>query len=71
VRGNDGWYESEESTRKVMLQEIRRIKRRTRWSAVIALATVMTAAITYKLVTRKAHYEAVGLGAGLVESLFR
>ena len=58
MRGNDGWYESEESTRKVMLQEIRRIKRRTRWSAVIALATVMTAAITYKLVTRKAHYEA-------------
>jgi len=55
---NDSWYESEESTRKVMVQEVQRIRRRTRWFPVLALAAVLTCAITYKLVTRKRHYEA-------------
>ena len=57
-RSNDSWYESEESTRKVMVQEIQRIRRRTRWLPVLALAAIMTSAITYKLITRKRRYEA-------------
>ncbi|HSD87490.1 MAG TPA: hypothetical protein VLB44_08240 [Kofleriaceae bacterium] len=57
---NDEWYESEESTRKGMIQELQRIKRRTRvrpWP-VILCALVITSGLTYKLATRKQNYQA-------------
>lgn len=57
---NDAWYESEESTRLGLIQEVQRIRRRTRvrpWP-VILLALIATAGITYKLATRKQRYEA-------------
>lgn len=57
---NDDWYESEESTRKGMVLEVQRIRRRTRvrpWP-VLVLAALITGALTYKLVTRKQQYQA-------------
>ena len=57
---NDAWYESEESTRKGMVQELQRMRRRMRvrpWP-VLALALLITGAITYKLITRKQSFEA-------------
>lgn len=56
---NDGWYESEESTRAGLKQEVQRIRRRTRvrpWP-VIALALVITCGLTYKMATRKQQYQ--------------
>lgn len=55
---NDGWYESEESTRVGLKQEVQRIRRRTvvRPWPVIALALLITGALTYKLATRKHQY---------------
>src|ERR1041385_1373944 len=57
---NDEWYESEESTRKGMIREVQRIRRRTRVRPipVILLALFITGGITYKLATKKGHYEA-------------
>ncbi|MGE5186997.1 MAG: hypothetical protein ACM31C_33330 [Acidobacteriota bacterium] len=59
-RASDDWYESEEPTRVGMIEEIQRIRRRTRTHPfrVIALAAVITAAIMYKLATRPQHFEA-------------
>ena len=57
---NDDWYESEERTRKGMVVELQRIRRRTRvrpWPVLI-LAIAITGALTYKLVTRKQSYQA-------------
>ena len=56
---NDEWYDSEESTRKGMITEVQRIKRRTRVRPlpVIALALLITGGITYKLATKKGHYQ--------------
>ncbi len=52
---NDGWYESEPSTRQGMIAEVQRIRRRTRVRPipVILLATLLTAGLTYKLATKK------------------
>ncbi|HEX5059213.1 MAG TPA: hypothetical protein VFV99_07625 [Kofleriaceae bacterium] len=57
---NDDWYESEESTRKGMVHELRRIRRRfiVRPWPVLALAALITGVLTYKLVTRKRTYGA-------------
>jgi hypothetical protein len=56
---NDGWYESEESTRVGLKQEVQRIRRRTivRPWPVIALTLLITGALTYKLATRKHQYQ--------------
>ena len=50
----DAWYESEEPTRFAMIAELQRIKRRTlvRPLPVIALALLVTGAITYKVATK-------------------
>jgi hypothetical protein len=55
---NDEWYESEESTRKGMIQELQRIKRRTRVRPipVLLLALLITGGITYKAATKKGQY---------------
>jgi hypothetical protein len=61
---NDGWYESEELTRAVMIEEMQRIRRRTRVRPlpVIALAFVLTSLITYKVATKaRIHYAEVVL----------
>src|SRR6184192_196861 len=57
---NDEWYESEESTRKGMIQELRRIQRRTRVRPIpVILATLLiTGGISYKLATKKQQYPA-------------
>ncbi len=59
-RASDDWYESEEPTRIGMIEEIQRIRRRTRAHPlrVLALAALITGAITYKLATRPQHFEA-------------
>ena len=59
-RATDEWFESEESTRLGMIAEIQRIQRRTRvrFIPVLLLATAITSAITFILVTRKANLEA-------------
>ncbi len=57
---NDDWYESEESTRKAMVREVQRLRRRARvrpWP-VLVLAILITGAVTYKLVTRKQTFQA-------------
>jgi len=54
------WYEREESTRAGLLSELRRIGLRTKarpWR-VLALAIVLTSAVTYKVVTKPPVYEA-------------
>lgn len=59
-RHDDDWYESEESTRKGMVVELQRIRRRTRvrpW-LVIVIAALITGALTFKLVTRKQQFQA-------------
>lgn len=60
MAANDAWYESEESTRAGMVEELQRIRRRTlvRPWPVLALAALITGAITYKLATRKPLVEA-------------
>ncbi len=57
---NDDWYESEESTRKAMVRELQRLRRRARVRPlpIIALAALITGALTYKLVTRKQTFQA-------------
>ena len=56
----DGWYESEESTRLGMIAELQRIVRRTvlRPVPVILLGVLITAAVTYKVATKKKLYTA-------------
>ena len=56
----DGWFESEEPTRLGMVTELQRIRRRLAshpWR-VIALALLLTGAITYKIATKPRIYEA-------------
>ena len=57
---DDEWYESEPSTRKQMVGEVQRIKRRTavRPVPVILLATLVTGALVYKLATKQRILEA-------------
>lgn len=57
---DDDWYESEESTRRAMVVELQRIRRRTavRPLPVIALALIVTTVITYKIATRAQAYYA-------------
>jgi hypothetical protein len=57
---NDDWYESEERTRRGMVLELQRIRRRFRVRPlpVIALAMLITGALVYKLVTRKQQFQA-------------
>jgi hypothetical protein len=57
-RDDDGWYESEESTRAGLIQEVQRIRRRTivRPIPVILLAALITFGITYKLATKKQEF---------------
>lgn len=52
---NDEWFESEPRTRDGLIQEVQRIRRRTRVRPipVILLALLITGGITYKLATRK------------------
>ena len=54
-RNNDGWFESEPRTRDGLIEEVQRIRRRTRVRPipVILLALLITGGITYKLATRK------------------
>lgn len=56
----DEWYESEEWTRTAMVAEVQRIRRRTvvRPVPVLLVATLLTAAITYKVATKKRIVEA-------------
>jgi hypothetical protein len=57
---NDDWYESEERTRRGMVVELQRMRRRMRarpWP-VILVAALITSVITYKAVTRKRSYQA-------------
>ncbi|MEO8700224.1 MAG: hypothetical protein ABI867_09275 [Kofleriaceae bacterium] len=57
---NDAWYESEEPTRLGMVAELQRIRRRSsvRPLPVIALALLITSAVTYKVATKKKLYTA-------------
>lgn len=59
-RNNDEWFESEPRTRDGLIQEVQRIRRRTRVRPipVILLALLITGGITYKLATRKQHFTA-------------
>lgn len=59
-RDDDEWYESEASTRRGLVEEVRRIGRRTRTHPfrVIVVATLLTALVVYKLGTRKQLVEA-------------
>ncbi len=57
---DDAWYDSEESTRVGMIDEMRRIRERTKvrpWP-VIALAAFVTLGITYRYATHKPLVEA-------------
>lgn len=57
---NDDWYESEASTRQGMIAEIQRIRRRTRVRpiSVLLLASLITGAVAYRVITKKALVEA-------------
>jgi hypothetical protein len=57
---NDDWYESEERTRRGMVIELQRIRRRFRVRPVpvIALAMLITGALVYKVLTRKQQFGA-------------
>jgi capsular polysaccharide biosynthesis protein len=59
-RASDQWYESEESTRVGMIEELQRIRRRTlsKPLPVLLVAALVTGAITYKLATRGQKFEA-------------
>jgi hypothetical protein len=54
------WYEAEQPTRIAMVAELQRIRRRTmvRPLPVLALAIVITAAVTYKFAMKKRSYTA-------------
>jgi capsular polysaccharide biosynthesis protein len=55
---NDEWFESEESTRVGLIQEVQRIRRRTRVRPipVILLALLITGGLTYKVATKRQMY---------------
>lgn len=57
---NDDWYESEESTRRGMVQELQRMHRRSRVRPlpVLALAVLITGALTFKIATRAQTFDA-------------
>ncbi|HSN29912.1 MAG TPA: hypothetical protein VLT45_26675 [Kofleriaceae bacterium] len=57
---DDRWFESEASTRALMVAELQRIKRRTivRPVPVLLLAALLTTAIMYKIATKKRVVEA-------------
>ena len=57
---NDEWYETEESTRRSMISEVQRIRRRTvvRPIPVLLMAALLTGAIVYKVATKKRIVEA-------------
>ncbi len=57
---DDGWFESEASTRTLMVAELQRIKRRTivRPIPVLVLAALLTSVIMYKIATKKRIVEA-------------
>jgi len=59
-RTSDDWYAAEPRTRVGMVEELKRIRRRTvaRPLPVILIAVVLTSALTYKLATRKRTVEA-------------
>jgi hypothetical protein len=59
TRDNDGWYEGEPSTRKQIVAEIQRIRRRTRVHPfrVLLLAAAITSLISWKLLTRPHAFE--------------
>lgn len=70
-RVSDEWYESEESTRTGMVDEIQRIRRRlhARPLPVIVLGLALGALITYKIATRRPAVEAEIVLALTEESL--
>jgi capsular polysaccharide biosynthesis protein len=55
---NDAWFESEESTRVGLIQEVQRIRRRTlvRPIPVLIVALLITAGLTYKVATKRTIY---------------
>jgi capsular polysaccharide biosynthesis protein len=55
---NDEWFESEESTRVGLIQEVQRIRRRTRVRPlpVILVAMLITAGLTYKVAMKRTIY---------------
>lgn len=57
---DDSWFESEASTRALLVAELQRIKRRTlvRPVPVVLLAALLTTVITYKVATKKRVVEA-------------
>lgn len=59
-RASDAWYESEDSTRRAMIREMQRIRRRLRARPlpVVALAAVISTAIMYFVATHRAPVEA-------------
>lgn len=59
-RDNDEWYQSEPRTRDGLIQEVQRIRRRTRVRPipVIVLALLLAVGITYKLATRAQVFHA-------------
>lgn len=56
----DGWYESEQPTRRGLVAELQRIRRRTqvRPIPVLVVAALVTAGITHKMATKPAILEA-------------
>ena len=60
IRATDEWYEAEERTRVGMVEELQRIRRRTRAHPirVLVLAAAITSFIMYKLATRPQQFEA-------------
>ena len=56
----DAWYESEQPTRRGLAAELQRIRRRTsvRPLPVLAVAALITGAITYKIATKPQVFEA-------------
>jgi hypothetical protein len=60
LENDDEWFDSEPSTRRLMVAELQRIRRRTvvRPVPVLLLATLLTGAIMYKVATKKPILEA-------------
>jgi hypothetical protein len=56
----DGWYESEQRTGAVLVFELKRIRRRiaVRPLPVLLLAALLTAGVTYKVLTKEGLFEA-------------
>ena len=58
----DQWYESEQPTRRGLVAEMQRIRRRTlvRPIPVLVLAALVTAGITHKMATKPVLVEEIG-----------